>query len=205
MIPEFIPPIVTLMTETSLDFPDRDSPTAWVYDPISRRATYTGRVVRTSRKDGEVFFVELTREKIDYPVPFALVLGMSGAWEDAKDSSVRVEAEVVVGAEDTVVGPGTSGKDKGQMPMEREIVGPSRRTESELPLPMNDLLPTVTKVADCFEVLAPPKPPILWVDLTSEENDPSLYVDEDEVTSKMDAASDGTCGACGGHPCYCSC
>nr|XP_027192730.1 uncharacterized protein LOC113787768 [Cicer arietinum] len=180
MIPEFIPPTVTLTTETSLDFPDRDSPTAWVYDPISSRATYTGRVVRTSRKAGAVFFVELTREKIDYPVPSGLVLGMSGAWEDAKDSSVRVEAEAVVGAEDTVVGPGTGRKDKGLMPMEREIVGPSRRAESELPLPVNDPLPTVTKVADCFEVPAPPKPPISWVDLTSEESDPSIYVDEDE-------------------------
>ncbi|XP_027188899.1 uncharacterized protein [Cicer arietinum] len=130
---------------------------------------------------------------------------MSGAWEDAKDSSVIVEAEAVVGVEDTVVGPGTGRKDKGLMPMEREIVGPSRRAESELPLPVNDPLPTVTKVADCFEVPAPPKPPISSVDLTSEESDPSMYVDEDKVTSKMDAASDGTCGACGGHPCYCSC
>nr|XP_012571297.2 uncharacterized protein LOC105852157 [Cicer arietinum] len=194
-----------LVFETFKYFSNQDSLTAWVYDPTSSKATYTGRVVRTSRKVGAVFLVKLTREKINFRVPSELVLGMSGAWEDAKNSSVRVETEANVGAEDTMVELGTGEKDKGPMPVEREIVGPSRRTESELPFPVNDPLPTVTELLDCFEILAPPKPPISWVDLTSGEIDPSIDVDEEEATSKMDATSYKTCGVCGDHSCYCSC
>lgn len=61
---------------------------------------------------------------------------------------------------------------------------------------MNDSLSTVSEVNSCFEILAPPKPFIAWVDLTFEESDPSMTRDEDEVTSKRDTRSDGTCVVC---------
>ncbi|XP_004507225.1 uncharacterized protein [Cicer arietinum] len=165
MIPEFVLPTVTLTTETSLDFPDQHSSTAWIYDPISSRATYTGRVVRTSRRVGEVSHVEVTHERIDYPVPSRLVLGVNGAWKAVEDASVRGETEATVGmatpivrAGDVVLGPENGEKDKEPMLAEEDIIGLFRlvgdqsfvdessvpqlvppRVESELPLPVNDL------------------------------------------------------------------
>nr|XP_027186151.1 uncharacterized protein LOC101506602 [Cicer arietinum] len=82
------------------------------------------------------------------------------------------------------------------MPVEREIAGPSRRAESELPFPVNDPLPTFTEIADCFKIPTPPKPHISWVDLTCEETDPSMDDEEEEVTSRIDVATDGTCKVC---------
>nr|XP_027186275.1 uncharacterized protein LOC113784330 isoform X2 [Cicer arietinum] len=97
MTPKFVLPTATLTKETSLNFPDRHSPIAWIYDSISSRATYTRRVVRKSKRVGEVFLVELTHERINCHVPSGLVLGANGAWEDAKDALVRGETKATMG------------------------------------------------------------------------------------------------------------
>lgn len=48
------------------------------------------------------------------------------------------------------------------------------------------------------------EPPLVWIDLTSQESGSSTGVDGWQITSRLNAFFDGLCIVCDVHSCYCS-